>query len=106
MESGLWNTSGEYKFETNEILWKSKNVEPNMCLESVNQITVWRVNTETCVESVSMKKKLLSKFENFEPNMCLESVNQITVWRVNPETCVESVSMKKKTSVKIWKFWT
>ena len=27
-----------------------------MCLESVNQITVWRVNPETCVESVSMKK--------------------------------------------------
>ena len=33
-----------------------KIVEPNMCLESVNQITVWRVNSETCVESVSMKK--------------------------------------------------
>ena len=60
-----------------------------MCLESVNQITVWRVNPETWLESVSRK------FENFETNMCLESVNQITVWRVNPETCVESVSMKK-----------
>ena len=62
-----------------------------MYLESVNQITIWRVNPE-CVESVSMKKMI--SHENFEPNMCLESVNQITVWRVNPE-CVESVSMKK-----------
>ena len=33
-----------------------ENFEPNMCLESVNQITVWRVNPETCVESVIMKK--------------------------------------------------
>ena len=29
--------------------------EPNMCLESVKQISAWRVNLETCVESVSMK---------------------------------------------------
>ena len=64
-----------------------------MCLESVNQITVWRVNPETCVESVSMKKNNFC--ETFAPNMGMESVNQITVWRVNPETCVESVSMKK-----------
>ena len=63
-----------------------------MCLESVNQITVWRVNPETYVEILSISR------ENFEPNMCLESVNQITVWRVNPETCVESVSMKKMNS--------
>ena len=54
MDSEPWNMSGECKYETNEILWKSKNVEPNMCLESVNQIIVWRVNPETCVESVSM----------------------------------------------------
>ena len=27
-----------------------------MCLESVNQITAWRVNPELCVDSVSMKK--------------------------------------------------
>ena len=67
-----------------------------MCLESVNQITVWRVNPETCVESVSMKKiNFCQNSKIFEPNMCLESVNQVTVWRVNPETCVESVSMKK-----------
>ena len=66
-----------------------------MWLESLNQITVWRVNPETFVESVSMKNDLLRKFENFEHNMCLENVNQITVWRVNPETCVESVSMNK-----------
>ena len=64
-----------------------------MCLESVNQIIVWRVNPETCVESVRMKKMI--SCETFEPNMCLESVNHITVLRVNPETCVESVSMKK-----------
>ena len=55
MESELWNMSGECKYEKIEILLKSKNVEPNMCLESVNQITAWRVNPETCVESVSMK---------------------------------------------------
>ena len=48
--------SGECKHEKNEILRK---FEPNMCLEKVNQITVWRVNPETCVESVSMKKKEL-----------------------------------------------
>ena len=67
-----------------------------MCLESVNQITVWRVNPETCVESVSMKKmKSCENQKRIEPNMCLESVNQKTVWRVNPETCVERVSMKK-----------
>ena len=57
-----------------------------MCLESVNQITVWRVNLETCVESVeSVRRKrneLLRKFENFEPNMCLESVNPITALRM------------------------
>ena len=47
--------SGECKYEKNEILLKSKNVEPNMCLESVNQITVWRVNPETWLESVSIK---------------------------------------------------
>ena len=64
-----------------------------MCLESVNQISVCRVNTETCMESVSLKKMIAQ--DNFEPSMCLESVNQITVWRVNPEPCVESVSMKK-----------
>ena len=50
-----------------------------MCLESANQITVWRVNPETCVESVSMKKIII---ENFEPNMCLESVNPITALRM------------------------
>ena len=55
MESELWNMSGECKYEKNEILWKSKSVEPNMCLESVNQITVWRVNPETWLESVSIK---------------------------------------------------
>ena len=51
-----------------------------MCLEIVNQITVWRVNLETCVESVIMKKK--NSRENFEPNMCLESVNPITALRM------------------------
>ena len=61
-------------------------------------MTVWRVNPETCVKSVSMKRITLC--ENFEPNMCLESVNQITIWRLNPETCVESVSMKKINSRK------
>ena len=65
------------------------------CAWRVNQITVWRVNTE-CVESVSMKKKI--SCENMKIlNLCLESVNQISVWRVNPE-CVESVSMKKMIS--------
>ena len=57
---------GECKYEKNEIPWKFDNFEPNMCLESVNQITSWRVNTETCVESVSMKKKELPwKFDFF-----------------------------------------
>ena len=37
-----------------------ENFEPNMCLESVNQITVWRVKAETCVESESMNKKGLT----------------------------------------------
>ena len=46
----------------------------NKCMES-----------ELCVESVSMKKMI--SCEDFEPYMCLESVNQITVLRVNPETC-------------------
>ena len=54
-----------------------------MCLESVNQITVWRVNTETCVESVSMKKINFCENSNFfEPNMFLESVNPITALRM------------------------
>ena len=66
--------SGECKYEKNEILGKSKNVEPNMCLESVNQITVWRVNPETSVESVSMKKM------NFCEN--LEILNLTCAWRV------------------------
>ena len=51
-----------------------KNVEPNMCLESVNQITVWRVNPETCVESVSIDK-MISR-EN------LKILNLTSAWRV------------------------
>ena len=51
-----------------------KTFEPNMCLESVNQITVWRVNTETCVESVSMTK-MISR-EN------LKILNLTCAWRV------------------------
>ena len=47
---------GECKHEKMISRENVENVEPNMCLESVNQITVWRVNLETCVESVSMKK--------------------------------------------------
>ena len=39
--------------------------EPNMCLESVKPITVWRVNPETCVESVSMKKLTSVKIQKF-----------------------------------------
>ena len=50
---------GECEHEKNHLLRKFENFEPNMCLESVNQITVWRVNPETCVESVSMKKNEL-----------------------------------------------
>ena len=45
-----------YKHEKNDLLRNFENFEPNMCLDSVNQITVWRVDPETCVESVSMKK--------------------------------------------------
>ena len=67
-----------------------------MCLESVNQITVWRVNPETCVESVSMKKMNLCENSKILNLTCAWRVNQITVWRVNPETRVESVSIKKK----------
>ena len=47
---------GECKYEKNKLLSKFKNFEPNMCLESVNQITVWRVNPEACVESVNLNK--------------------------------------------------
>ena len=64
---------GEYKYEK---MNSSENLKINMCLESVNQVSVWRVNPETCVESVSMKK--IISHENSEPNMCLESVNPIT----------------------------
>ena len=74
MESELWNMSGECKYEKNEILWKSKNIEPNMCLESVNQITVWRVNPETWLESVSMKK--INFFQNSK------ILNLTCAWRV------------------------
>ena len=42
--------------EHENLLRKFLNIEPNMCLESVNQITVWRVNPETCVESKYEKK--------------------------------------------------
>ena len=45
---------GECKHEK---MISRESFEPNMCLESVNQLTVWRVNPETCVESVSLKKK-------------------------------------------------
>ena len=41
-----------------------KKFEPNMGLETVNQITVWRVNPEICVESVSMTKKTSVKILN------------------------------------------
>ena len=71
-----------------------------MCLESVNQITVWRVNLETCVESESMKKKKKNSRENLKI-LNLTCAWRVTVCRVNPETCVESVSMEKnKTPVK------
>ena len=45
-----------------------------MCLESVNQITVWRVKPETCVESVRMKK--MNSLEN------LKILNLTCAWRV------------------------
>ena len=54
-----------------------------MCLESVNQKTVWRVNPETCVESVSMKK-IISR-EN------LKILNQTCAWRVLTPNCFENV---------------
>ena len=47
---------GECKHEK---IISRENFEPNMCLESVNQLTVLRVNPETCVESVSTKKNEL-----------------------------------------------
>ena len=53
---------GECKHEK---MVSRENFEPNMCLEIVNQITVWRVNLETCVESVSMKKKNPVKIRKF-----------------------------------------
>ena len=43
---------GECKYDK---IISRENFEPNMCLESVNRITVWRVNPEICVESVSVK---------------------------------------------------
>ena len=65
---------GECKHEKMISRENLKIVEPNMCLESVNQITVWRVNPETCVESVSMKK-IISR-EN------LKILNPTCAWRV------------------------
>ena len=62
---------GECKHEK---MISHEHFEPNMCLESVNQITVWRVNPETCVESVSMKKN------NFCEN--LKILNLTCAWRV------------------------
>ena len=51
-----------------------ENFEPNMCFESVNQITAWRVNPEPCVDSVSMKK--MNSHEN------LKILNLTCAWRV------------------------
>ena len=72
MESEHWNMCGECKYEKMNSRENLKMLNL-MCLESVNQITVWRVNPK-CVESVSMKKMI--SHEN------LKILNLTFAWRV------------------------
>ena len=65
---------GECKHEKMISRENLKSLNLTCAWESVNQITVWRVNPETRVESVSMKK-IISR-EN------LKILNQTCAWRV------------------------
>ena len=66
--------SGECKHEKMISRENLKILNPTCAWESVNQITVWRVNPETCVERVSMKK--MKSCENSK------NLNLTCAWRV------------------------
>ena len=76
----------------------SKILKPDICLESANQTTAWRVKVETCEEIGSIQKLISHKDSKIlKHNICLESVKQTTAWRVNAELRLESGSMEFKS---------